>query len=152
MVLDCSGGRGPTINTGVVLAVVGGSSPRRDHRRSHRGFRYQGDRAIWGAVAVFLVGVLLIFAQDALFAMFGAGDTSASRTSAANWYSLTQSVLSGLVAGLVAYFVLRRGKPAWPLFALAGAGPGLLLVLAEILTRRPARGCWNWPGRSASSK
>jgi hypothetical protein len=44
-------------------------------------------------------------------------------------------VLSGLVAGLVAYFLLRRGGPPWPLFALAGAGPGLLLILAEILMR-----------------
>ena len=89
----------------------------------------------WGAVAVFVVGVLLTFAQDVLFAMFGAGDSSASQAGAANWYSLTQSVLSGLAAGLIAYVVLRRGAPPWPYFALAGGGPGLLLIIAEILTR-----------------
>jgi iron complex transport system permease protein len=89
----------------------------------------------WGAVAVFVVGVLLTFAQDALFAMFGAGESSASQAGAANWYSLTQSVLSGLVAGILAYVLLRRTASPWPHFALAGAGPGLLLVIAEILTR-----------------
>jgi hypothetical protein len=89
----------------------------------------------WGAIAVFVVGVLLTFAQDVLFAMFGAGDSSASQAGAADWYSLTQSVLSGLAAGLVAYVLLRRGAPPWPHFALAGGGPGLLLIIAEILTR-----------------
>jgi hypothetical protein len=128
-----------TINAeGWVYAVVGGSVAA----AATIGGAIAGVRAprviaaiCWGAVTVFLVGVLLTFAQDALFAMFGAGDTSASQTSAAKWYSRTQSGLSGLAAGLVAYFVLRRSGPPWPWFALAGAGPGLLLIVAEILTR-----------------
>jgi iron complex transport system permease protein len=49
-------------------------------------------------------------------------------------------VLSGLAAGIVAYRVLRRDRGdgrefGWPWYALAGAGPGLVLVLAEGLTR-----------------
>ena len=70
-----------------------------------------------------------------LFGVFGAGDTSASRVSAASWYSMTQSVLSGLVAGIVVYFLLRRAGLAWAWFAVAGAGPGLLLTVGEGLTR-----------------
>jgi hypothetical protein len=77
----------------------------------------------------------MTFIQDVLFGLFGAGDSSASRVSAASWYSLTQSLLSGLAAGLVVFFVLRRHGPHWPWYALAGAGPGLLLVLGEALTR-----------------
>ena len=50
----------------------------------------------------------MTFVQDVLFGLFGAGDSSASRVSAASWYSLTQSLLSGLAAGLVVFFVLRR--------------------------------------------
>jgi hypothetical protein len=55
--------------------------------------------------------------------------------SAAGWYSLTQSLLSGLAAGLVVFFVLRRDGLHWPWYAVAGAGPGLLLVVGEGLTR-----------------
>ena len=89
----------------------------------------------WGAIAVFLVGVLLTFAQDVLFGLFGAGDSSASQAGAATWYALTQAVLSGLAAGVLVYLLLRRSTATWPWYALAGAGPGLLLIVGEILTR-----------------
>jgi NAD(P)-dependent dehydrogenase (short-subunit alcohol dehydrogenase family) len=36
---------------------------------------------------------------------------------------------------VVTFAVLRRTHLRWPLYALAGAGPGLLLLLAEALTR-----------------
>ena len=33
------------------------------------------------------------------------------------------------------YLVLRRSAVRWPVYALAGAGPGVLLFFAELLTR-----------------
>lgn len=128
-----------TINTeGWVYAVVGGSiAAAATIGGALGGLRVPRVVAAicWAAVAVFLVGVLLTFAQDVLFGLFGAGETSASRVGAASWYSLTQSLLSGLAAGLVVFFLLRRSGLGWPWFALAGAGPGLLLVVGEGLTR-----------------
>jgi iron complex transport system permease protein len=128
-----------TINTeGWVYAVMGGSIAA----ASTIGGALAGLRVprviaaiCWAAVAVFLVGVSMTFIQDVLFGLFGSGDTAASRLGAANWYSLTQSLLSGLAAGLVVFFVLRRQALHWPWYAVAGAGPGLLLVLGEGLTR-----------------
>jgi iron complex transport system permease protein len=127
-----------TINTeGWVYAVVGGSIAA----ASTIGGALAGLRVpqviaaiCWAAVAVF-VGVSMTFVQDVLFGLFGAGDSAASQVGAASWYSLTQSLLSGLAAGLVVFFVLRRRPLHWPWFAVAGAGPGLLLVLGEGLTR-----------------
>ncbi|GID98196.1 hypothetical protein ACFQFC_19040 [Amorphoplanes digitatis] len=97
--------------------------------------------ACWGAVAVFVVGVVLSFLQDSLLPALGAGDTAESQAGAAGWFSLLQSVLGGLVGAVVAYRVLRRARGrsgedvGWPLYALAGAGPGLLLMVGEVLTR-----------------
>jgi hypothetical protein len=128
-----------TINTeGWVYAVVGGSvAAAATIGGALGGFRMPRVIAAicWGAVAVFLVGVLLTFVQDFLFGVFGAGDTAASQTSAAGWYSLTQSALSGLAAGLVAYALLRHDRLPWTFYALAGAGPGLLGIVGELLTR-----------------
>lgn len=128
-----------TINTeGWVYAVVGGSIAAAATIGGALGGLRQPQvvaAICWAAVAVFLVGVSLTFAQDVLFGMFGAGDSSASQVSAAGWYSLTQSLLSGLAAGLVVWFRLRRAGLGWPWFAIAGAGPGLLLALGEGLTR-----------------
>lgn len=128
-----------TINTeGWVYAVMAGSiAAASTIGGALAGFREPRVIAAicWAAVTVFLVGVALTFIQDVLFGLFGAGDSSASRVSAAGWYSLTQSLLSGLAAGLVVFFLLRRQSLPWPWFAVAGAGPGLLLVLGEGLTR-----------------
>jgi len=128
-----------TINTeGWVYAVVGGSvAAAATAGGALAGFRVPRVVAAicWGAIAVFLVGVLLTFAQDLLFGLFGAGDSAASRAGAATWYSLTQAVLGGLAAGILAFVLLRRCSLGWPWYALAGAGPGLLLIAGEILTR-----------------
>jgi iron complex transport system permease protein len=128
-----------TINTeGWVYAVMAGSlAAAATIGGALAGFRVPGVVAAicWAAIAVFLVGVSLTFAQDVLFGMFGAGDSAASQVGAANWYTLSQATLSGLAAGLLVFFLLR-GKPRpWPWYALAGAGPGLLLVVGEVLTR-----------------
>ena len=128
-----------TINTeGWVYAVAGGSvAAAATIGGALGGFRLPRVVAAicWGAVTVFVVGVLLTFAQDVLFGVFGAGDSAASRAGAANWYSLTQAALSGLAAGLLAYLLLRRSSLTWPWYALSGAGPGLLLIVGEGLTR-----------------
>jgi hypothetical protein len=91
----------------------------------------------WAAIAVFLVGFALNLFQDPVLGALGSGDTDASQAGAAQWFAFAQSVLGGLAAGLIAFSVLRRAHPAtpWPYYALAGAGPGLLLVIAEALTR-----------------
>jgi iron complex transport system permease protein len=135
-----------TINTdGWVYAVVGGTVAA----AATIGGALGGLRAprvvaavCWAAIAVFVVGFVLNVVQSPLLDLFGSGDSSASQTSAANWFSFTQSLLSGIAAGVVAYRTLRRAQRradgadvGWPFYALAGAGPGLLLVLAEGLAR-----------------
>jgi len=135
-----------TINTeGWLYAVVGGTvAAAATIGGALAGFRYRRVTAAvcWGAITVFVVGFVLNVLQDMLLPVFGSGDTAASQTSAASWFALLQSVLSGLAGGIAAYQVLRRARRRtagadlrWPLYALAGAGPGLLLVAGEGLTR-----------------
>lgn len=133
-----------TINTdGWLYAVVGGTiAAAATIGGALAGFRESRvvAAACWAAVAVFVVGFALNVAQAPLLDLFGSGTTSASQSSAASWFSFTQSLLSGIAAGVVAYRALRRPRPGrgevrWPLYALAGAGPGLLLILAEGLAR-----------------
>ncbi|MEU6073254.1 hypothetical protein [Micromonospora sp. NPDC047074] len=105
-----------------------------------------------GAVVAAALGTLLFVvafsqARDPLFDLFGAGDTQESLLSAAKWVSRTESLLAGLVAGLLAFGYLtwarRRAAredgaasaPRWPAYLLAGAGPGLFLLLAEVIIR-----------------
>jgi hypothetical protein len=87
-------------------------------------------------LAVFLAGVLFNVAQPQLTALFGAGDTPASQATASTLFAYTQSIVSGLLAGLIGYWYLRRrDERPWPWYLLAGAIPGLLLLLTELLTR-----------------
>ncbi|MGN9808118.1 hypothetical protein ACTMSW_01995 [Micromonospora sp. BQ11] len=105
-----------------------------------------------GAVVAAALGTLAFVvafsrARDPLFDLFGAGDTQESLLNAAKWVSRTESLLAGLVAGLLAFAYLtwarRRATridaaaPAlrWPAYLLAGAGPGLLLLVAEVVLR-----------------
>jgi hypothetical protein len=133
-----------TINTaGWVYAVVGGTvAAAATIGGALAGFRVPRVVAAmcWGAIAVFAVGFLLNLVQSPLLRAFGAGGTAHSQTTAANWFSFLQALLSGIAAGVVPYRVLRRASRSgadvgWPLYALAGAGPGLLLLLAEGLAR-----------------
>ncbi|MFG1608673.1 hypothetical protein [Actinoplanes sp. NPDC049265] len=128
-----------TINTeGWVYAVVAGSIAAAATIGGALGGLRQASvvaAVCWAAMAVFLVGVLLTFAQGVLFGLFGAGDSPASQVGAANWYSLTQAVVSGIVAGVLVHRLLRGAPVRWVWIAGAGAGPGLLQVIAEILTR-----------------
>jgi hypothetical protein len=134
-----------TINTdGWLYAVVGGTvAAAATIGGALAGFRAPRVVAAvcWAAIAVFVVGFVLNVVQTPLLNLFGSGDSSASQTSAANWFSFTQSLLSGVAAGVVGFRTLRRAARrggtdvGWPLYALVGAGPGLLLVLAEGLAR-----------------
>ncbi|MFI7661169.1 hypothetical protein ACIBTW_20055 [Micromonospora parva] len=105
-----------------------------------------------GAVVTAALGTLIFVvafsrARDPLFDLFGAGDSQESLISAAKWVSRTESLVAGLLAGLLAFGYLtwarrravRRDPDApalrWPAYLLAGAGPGLLLLLAEVVIR-----------------
>ncbi|WP_444950028.1 hypothetical protein [Micromonospora ureilytica] len=105
-----------------------------------------------GAVVTAALGTLIFVvafsrARDPLFDLFGAGDSQQSLISAAKWVSRTESLVAGLLAGLLAFGYLtwarrravRRDPEApalrWPAYLLAGAGPGLLLLLAEVIIR-----------------
>ncbi|WFE96487.1 hypothetical protein [Micromonospora sp. WMMD987] len=101
-----------------------------------------------GAVVTAALGTLLFVvafsqARDPLFDLFGADDSQASLVNAAKWVSRTESLLAGLLAGLLAFGYLtwtrRRAPdapaPRWPAYLVAGAGPGLLLLLTEVIIR-----------------
>jgi iron complex transport system permease protein len=132
-----------TINTdGWIYAVVGGTIAA----AATIGGALAGLRSprvlsaiCWAAIAVFVVGFVVNYLPVLdIFGRGGAGSAAAAaQVASAGWFSLVQAVVSGLAAGLVAYRSLRRAsRPfSWPLYALAGAGPGLLLVLAEVLAR-----------------
>jgi hypothetical protein len=99
--------------------------------------------AVAASLGVFALGfVIKLFKAElvSLF-LFGAAETAASRFSAQGWFAATVALSSGLLAGLVAYYYLRRvtrraGEvPGWPAFLVAGAGAGLLLLLTELITR-----------------
>jgi len=133
-----------TINQdGWVYAVVGGTvAAAATIGGALAGFRAPRVLAAvcWAAITVFAIGVVLNFVP--WLQLFGSGSSTSSQFGAANWFSLTQRVLGGLAAGLVAYASLRRARRGadgtdvrWPWYALAGAGPGLLLILAEGLAR-----------------
>ena len=138
-----------TINTaGTIYAVVGGTvAAAATIGGALAGLRIPRVVAAVasGAVGVFLIGFVLNLFQEPLLDAFGAGDTESS-ADAAQWFSYSQAALSGLAAGAVSFLVLRRSgrrtagaseteSPRWPMYALAGAGPGLLIVVGEVLSR-----------------
>jgi hypothetical protein len=93
--------------------------------------------ALGGTLAWFVVGLFQGAYAGRLLHVFGAGDTLASQVRATSWLTLAVAVLGGLVAGLFAYGYLRRRDTGlrWPAYLAAGAGPGLLVLLADLVTR-----------------
>jgi hypothetical protein len=93
-----------------------------------------------GLAATF-VPVLLDFLpniwQGWLLKLFGAGSTVASQLDAVQRLSIVEALTAGVLAGLVAFWMLRhRGIGAGFLgYLAAGATPGLLLLIAEAVTR-----------------
>ncbi|MFY1690255.1 hypothetical protein [Plantactinospora sp. WMMB782] len=99
-------------------------------------------------LAVFAVGFALNYFKDPLLDLYGFGETQESRLTAVRWFARTVSVTSALATGLLVFGYLRTAGrrvveqgtgavPAlrWPAYLIAGAGPGLLLLVTEILTR-----------------
>ncbi|WP_430783217.1 hypothetical protein [Actinoplanes sp. G11-F43] len=133
-----------TINTaGSMYAIVGGTvAAAATIGGALAGLRMPAvvAGATAASVGVFLIGFVLNLFQEPVLEIFGAGDTESS-ANAAQWFSYSQAALSGLAAGLIAYMMVRRvrrrtgGDLRWPMYALAGAGPGILLVVAELLSR-----------------
>jgi hypothetical protein len=91
-----------------------------------------------GALGGFLVGLVARGLDSSLRRLFGAGDSAASVVTATGWVALTGSLTAGAVAGGLGYAYLRRAGPAglrWPAYLVAGALPGLLVLLAEAVAR-----------------
>jgi hypothetical protein len=91
-----------------------------------------------GALGVFVVGFAVGVFDGGLLTLFGAGDTAESVVAANAWVALTASLVAGLAAGALGYAYLRRGggpQLRWPAYLVAGAMPGLLVLLAEAITR-----------------
>lgn len=91
-----------------------------------------------GALGVFAVTMLERAFEADLRRLFGAGESAASIAIAAGWAVLTASLVAGAAAGVLGYVYLRRcGSPGlrWPAYLAAGAMPGLLVLLAEVVTR-----------------
>lgn len=137
VVSSYGGGEASTILAGTVAAAVtvGGAAA---------GVRARSVVAavVAAGLVVFAVGLVLDNFKDDLTSFYGGGDDPSARLSAAGWAALTTAVVSGVVAGLVAYFYLRRTQRGagarslrWPAYAIAGAGPGLALMVAEVIVR-----------------
>jgi hypothetical protein len=92
--------------------------------------------AVAGALAWFLLGLLEGVFYNPLLTVFGAGGSTASRVSASHRLALAAAICGGILAGIVAYRYLRRRTAGlhWPAYLAAGAGPGLLLLLADLVT------------------
>jgi hypothetical protein len=93
-----------------------------------------GVAATFGA---FVVGVALNVFQTHIVDLFGPGTTAASHLAAANRAALAESLLGGATAGLIAFLRLRRRGADRRFLAYLGAGatPGILILLAEVVTR-----------------
>jgi len=87
-------------------------------------------------LGVFVVGVVINYFQSPLKSIFGAGDSVPSQVDAARTLSFSAAVLSGVVAGMIAFLYRRRRDTGtrWPAYLLAGGMPGLLFLFAEALT------------------
>ncbi|MEO3778146.1 hypothetical protein ABGB16_15120 [Micromonospora sp. B11E3] len=126
--------------TAAAAAIIGGAAAGAGNARV-------AGAVVTAALAALVFVVAFSRARDPLFDLFGAGDTQESMVGAAKWVSRTESLLAGLLAGVTAFGYLRWARrragrrdeaapaPRWPGYLLAGAGPGLLLLLAEIVIR-----------------
>jgi hypothetical protein len=90
-----------------------------------------------GTLAVFLASIALHSFPGQLMHLFGAGSSPGSVLSAATRLALTTSLVGGVLAGVLAFWLLRRSGTGRRFLAYlaAGAFPGLVLLLAELVTR-----------------
>ncbi|WBB96130.1 MULTISPECIES: hypothetical protein [unclassified Solwaraspora] len=94
-----------------------------------------------GALAVAGTTTARELAKGPLLELFGAADTAGSVLAAQSRLVWVTALLAGALAGLVIFGYLHRAvrrsgrSLPWPGYLVAGAGPGLLLVIAEVVTR-----------------
>ena len=88
-----------------------------------------------GGVAATALGLVAAYFQNDLVDLFGNQETVGTMAAAASRLQLTTSVLSGVLAGVVAFAYLRRSGLAlpWLLYPAAGAAGGVLTLVATLL-------------------
>jgi hypothetical protein len=93
------------------------------------------------SLGVFLLSFVRKLFNDELLTLLGAGESLASQWAAAQRLAWVGSTVDGLVAGLVAFAVLRwttrrAAAPArGPAYLAAGGGAGVTLLLTEAITQ-----------------
>jgi hypothetical protein len=94
-----------------------------------------GTAGIAGGVAATALGLVAAYFQNDLVDLFGNQETVGTMAEAASRLQLTTSVLSGVLAGAVAFAFLRRSGLAlpWPVYPAAGAAAGVLTLVATLL-------------------
>jgi hypothetical protein len=90
---------------------------------------------ITGGVAATALGLVAAYYQNDLVDLFGNQETVGTMAEAASRLQLTTSVLSGVLAGVVAFLFLRRTGLAlpWPVYPAAGGAAGVLTLVATLL-------------------
>jgi predicted membrane protein len=92
--------------------------------------------ALCAMLGTLVLGLLFSRLQTKLMHLFGATDTLSSQANASWVLAYLQAAAAGIMAGLFAFWFLRRyGTRAWPWYLLAGALAGLLLLISELVTR-----------------
>lgn len=90
---------------------------------------------IAGGVAATALGLAAAYFQNDLVDLFGNKETVGTMAEASSRLQLTTSILSGVLAGVVAFAYLRRTGLAlpWPVYPAAGGAAGLLTLVATLL-------------------
>ncbi|NUR70743.1 MAG: hypothetical protein HOU81_07965 [Hamadaea sp.] len=120
---------------GVAALLGGGIGTLRPARMLQTG--------LTATLPVIVLGYLVGHFSEPLLKLFGDNGTVASRYSASGYIGMTEALVQGLVAGIVAFVLLRRSGPikvkdnrlVFAAYAFAGALPGLIIGLSEIFTR-----------------
>jgi hypothetical protein len=93
------------------------------------------------SLGVLLIGLIGGFAQPGLVGFLDGDGTLDEQVSAGWTAAYLVGIVGGIVAGVAAFWLLRRHGPrAWPWFLLAGALPGAALLVTELLTRTGGAG------------
>jgi hypothetical protein len=95
------------------------------------------DAGLWATSWVFFAGVIFGVLQDQVVGLLGGGPDAdaAAQAAAATRFVWAQSILTGLFAALQGYRWLVWGRPNVAWHFVTGALPGVLLLVAEYLTR-----------------
>ncbi|GAA2523703.1 hypothetical protein [Pilimelia columellifera] len=86
------------------------------------------------ALAMFVTGLALALARGPVFDWLYE-PSAADRVDAETWYAILTALIGGVAAGVVAYRALRRRRSRWLAYLVAGAGPGALLLIGEVIIR-----------------